>query len=121
MTTVASAVEDEGSHQPHDPMSTTTAFYSALAEADGEAAAALVVPEKRGKGPFNEMSIRTFFSAMASPLRLKRTTLTGADRVRVSYEYRKANGWQCRGRADVETVYLYGRTLISRIEALDGC
>jgi len=33
---------------PYDPMSATTDFYSALAIADGETAAALVVPEKRG-------------------------------------------------------------------------
>ncbi len=41
---------------PYDPMSATTAFYTALSAADGETAAALVVPEKRGKGPFNEQS-----------------------------------------------------------------
>lgn len=38
---------------PHDPMATVAAFYAALAAADGETASAMVVPEKRGKGPFN--------------------------------------------------------------------
>jgi hypothetical protein len=111
----------EGRPKPHDPMSTTTAFYSALAAADGEAAAALVVPEKRGKGPFNETSIRSFFGAMSVPLRLTGTTMRARDDVRVSYEYTTDKGRRCRGRADVETVYLYGRTLISRIKALEGC
>ncbi|WP_042778667.1 hypothetical protein [Sinorhizobium fredii] len=117
----APEASDQGKPMPHDPMSTTTAFYSALAAADGEAAAALVVPEKRGKGPFNEGSIHTFYSAMSMPLRLTGTTLLGADEVRVSYEYETDKGRKCRGRADVHTIYLYGRTLISRIKALDGC
>ncbi len=106
---------------PYDPMSATTAFYTALAAADGEAAAALVVPEKRGKGPFNERSIQAFYSAMSVPLRLTGTSLSGKDTVRVSYEYETTEGRQCRGRADVQTVHEYGRTLISRIKALDGC
>ncbi|AWM24019.1 hypothetical protein AOX55_0000742 [Sinorhizobium fredii CCBAU 25509] len=38
-----------------------------------------------------------------------------------SYEYETDKGRQCRGRADVHTIYLYGRTLNSRIKALDGC
>ncbi|MBV7518963.1 hypothetical protein [Ensifer sp. ENS12] len=112
---------DRRKPMPHDPMSTTTAFYSALAAADGEAAAALVVPEKRGKGSFNEESIHTFYSAMSVPLRLTGTTLRGTDAVRVSYEYKTDKGRTCRGRADVHTIYLYGRTLISRIKAIDGC
>ena len=106
---------------PYSPMSATTAFYTALSAADGESAAALVVPEKRGKGPFNEQSIHAFYSAMSVPMKLTGTSLSGKDVVRVSYEYRTVQGRQCRGRADVETVYLYGRTLISRIRALDGC
>ncbi len=106
---------------PHDPMSATTAFYSALAAADGEAAAALVVPEKRGRGPFNEQAIHGFYGAMSVPLTLTRTTLRGPDNVRVSYEYKTDKGRQCRGRADIQTIYAYGRTLISKIKALDGC
>lgn len=106
---------------PHDPMSATTAFYSALAAADGETAAALVIPEKRGKGPFNEQSIHAFYGAMTAPLKLTGTTLRADDDVRVSYEYTTDKGRQCKGRADVQTVYAYGRTLISRIKALDGC
>lgn len=98
-----------------------TVFYSALAAADGETASAMVVPEKRGKGPFNEASIQAFFGAMSEPLRLTETTLLGSDDVRVSYQYTTVAGRHCEGRADVETVYVFGKTLISRIKALDGC
>ncbi|MNY75076.1 hypothetical protein D3C86_2142610 [compost metagenome] len=80
-----------------------------------------MVPDKRGKGPFNEQSIHTFYNAMSKPLRLTGTSLLGNDTVRVSYEYRTVKGRECRGRADVQTIYAYGRTLISRIKALDGC
>ncbi|OLP54867.1 hypothetical protein BJF92_13750 [Rhizobium rhizosphaerae] len=114
------AVETEKS-VPYDPIFAATAFYTALSAADGEAAASLVVPEKRGKGPFNEQSIHTFYGAMSAKLKLTGTSLSGKDTVRVSYEYRTDQGRQCRGRADVQTVYTYGRTLISRIKALDGC
>lgn len=106
---------------PHDPMATVAAFYSALSAADGETASAMVVPEKRGKGPFNEASIHAFFGAMSKPLKLTGTTLRGANDIRVSYEYVTNAGRQCRGRADVQTVYAFGKTLISRIKALDGC
>lgn len=108
-------------HLPNDPISTATAFYTALGAADGETAAAMVIPEKRGKGPFNEQAIREFYRAMSIPLKLTSTYLSDQDTVRVSYEYRTHKGQQCRGRADVHTVYAYGRTLISRIKALDDC
>ncbi len=108
-------------HLPNDPISTATAFYTALGAADGETAAAMVIPEKRGKGPFNEQAIQEFYRAMSIPLKLTSTSRSSQDTVRVSYEYRTDKGQQCRGRADVHTVYAYGRTLISRIRALDGC
>lgn len=117
----APSVSKEGSPLPNDPMSATTAFYAALAAADGEAAAALVVPAKRGRGPFNEGSIRAFYSAMSKSLSLTGTTRRGPNQVLASYEYTTDKGRVCRGRAEVQTVYQYGRTLISQIKALDGC
>ncbi|UIL26918.1 hypothetical protein LZK75_17365 [Rhizobium leguminosarum] len=47
---------------------------------------------------------------MSAPLRLTGTTLRGDSQVRVSYTYETHKGRRCQGRADVETVYLYGRT-----------
>ncbi|WP_245303149.1 hypothetical protein [Rhizobium esperanzae] len=102
-------------------MRTVTAFYSALAAADGETASALVIPEKRGQGPFNEASIHAFFGAMSQPLKLTGTALRGTDDVRVSYEYVTNEGRRCQGRAAVLTTYVFGKTLVSRIKALDGC
>jgi hypothetical protein len=81
----------------------------------------MVVPEKRGKGPFDEASIHTFFGAMSQPLKLTGTTLRGNDDIRVSYEYTTDAGRRCQGRADIQTAYMFGKTLISRIKALDGC
>lgn len=115
------AAAEEVKATPSDPMATVTAFYSALSAADGETASAMVVPEKRGKGPFNEASIHAFFGAMSEPLKLTGTTLRGNDGVRVSFQYTTDAGRRCNGRADVETVYVFGKTLISRIKALDGC
>jgi hypothetical protein len=105
----------------HDPMGTVIAFYSALAAADGERASAHVVPGKRGRGPFNVVSIKSFFGAMSQRLTLTGAVLRSRDKVRVSYEYVTDQGRHCRGRADVTTVYTFGKTLISRITALDGC
>ena len=36
-------------------------FYSALSNADGDLAAAYVIPEKRGIGPFNQLNIYKFY------------------------------------------------------------
>ncbi|WP_246805572.1 hypothetical protein [Rhizobium leguminosarum] len=98
---------EAGKTFPHDPMGTVTAFYSALAAADGETASALVVPEKRGQGPFNEASIHAYFGAMSQPLELTGTALRGNDDVRVSYEYVTNDSRRCRGRADVQTTYVW--------------
>ncbi|WP_246706622.1 hypothetical protein [Rhizobium leguminosarum] len=76
------AAYEAGKTFPHDPMGTATAFYSALAAADGETASALVVPEKRCQGPFNEASIHVFFGAMSEPLKLTGTALRRNDDVR---------------------------------------
>ncbi len=120
-TEAPASVAGQVKPSPHDPMAAVTAFYSALAAADGETASALVLPEKRGKGPFNEASIHAFFGAMSKPLRLTATSLRGRDDVRVSYEYTTSAGRRCQGSADVQTIYVFGKTLISRIKALDGC
>lgn len=105
----------------YDPMGTVVAFYSALSVADGETASAFVIPEKRGKGPFNEASIHAFFGSMSQPLVLKGVARLGPDSVRASYAYLTDKGRQCQGRADVKTTYQFGKTLIQQIKALDGC
>lgn len=49
------------SAEAYDPVNTAKAFYIALSRADGSSAAAFVVPEKRGIGPFNPGNIAQFF------------------------------------------------------------
>jgi hypothetical protein len=105
------------SPKPYDPVSAVTRFYRALGAADGDTAAALVVPEKRGIGPFNELSMARFFGNMREPLALHSVSPSGADLVVAEYRYVYANGKVCDGRAEVTTAYVFGNTFIQRIKA----
>jgi hypothetical protein len=102
--------------EPYDPLRAVQNFYAFLATADGNAAAALVVPEKRGKGPFNETNIGSFFGNMREPLRVMSIQQVESNLVRVDYTYRVTKT-QCNGVAFVETTYLAGNTLIKGIRA----
>jgi hypothetical protein len=59
------------SNERYDPVSAVTRFYNALGAADGSTAAALIVPEKPGIGPFNEANMANFFGNMREPLQLQ--------------------------------------------------
>lgn len=100
----------------YDPVGTVLRFYKALSIADGNAAAALVTPEKRGIGPFNETNIATFFGSMQTPLSVDSIQLIDRDVVQVRYSFRHARS-QCVGVATVTTEYLLGNTLIKGIRA----
>lgn len=119
--TSSDTVEAPIAPEPYDPMRVAAAFYNALSNADGVSAAALVVPEKRGIGPFNETSIHSYFAGLSVPLQLESIGRRGEDKVAVAYSYSRADGFVCKGRAEVLTAYRYGKTLITRIKALDGC
>ena len=101
----------------YDPLRTVKAFYAALAGADGNAAAALVVPEKRGAGPFNQANITAFYSSLRAPLRIVSIARVGDDMVGVRYRFTRANGSVCSGNATVNTVFMGGKTLIKGIAA----
>jgi hypothetical protein len=101
----------------YDPLGTVTAFYTALSSADGNAAAALVVPEKRGAGPFNEANITAFYSSLRASLRILSIARVGDDMVGVRYRFTRANGSVCSGNATVNTVLMGGKTLIKGITA----
>lgn len=101
---------------PYNPLRAVQRFYAALARADGTAAAALVIPEKRGKGPFNEANIGNFFGNMREPLRVLSVQQVEQDLIRVNYTYRVTQT-QCNGVALVQTAYLAGNTLIKGIRA----
>jgi hypothetical protein len=107
--------------EKYDPIGTVTNFYNALAAADGNTAAAFVIPEKRGVGPFNESNIAKFFGNMREPLRLISVTQLTATSVGVEYRYVYANGKICNGRSEVTTEYDFGKTLIQGIRALNNC
>lgn len=119
--TSSDTVEAPIAPEPYDPMRVAAAFYNALSNADGVSAAALVVPEKRGTGPFNETSIHSYFGGLSVPLQLESIGRRGAAKVAVAYSYSRADGFVCKGRAEVFTAFRYGKTLISKIKALDGC
>lgn len=84
-------------------MTIVLAFYRALSVADGEGASALVIPEKRVKGPFNEQSIHDFFGAMSAPLKVIDPSLIDDDTLPVQYTYRTNAGKSCDDRAEVHT------------------
>jgi hypothetical protein len=102
--------------QPYDPLKVAVAFYQYLGLADGSSAAALVIPEKRGMGPFNERNIGKFFGSMKEPLKVNSVKLLSSDTVEVNYTYRVSKS-QCNGKAIVETGYFMGNTLIKKISA----
>lgn len=104
------------SREPYDPVSAVTRFYNALGAADGDTAAALVVPEKRGIGPFNEIGMSNFFGNMREPLRLKSVPRRiGTDLVLAQYHYVYGNGRVCDTEAQVTTAYQFGKTFIQGI------
>jgi len=102
--------------QPYDPLKVVVSFYQYLGLADGSSAAALVIPEKRGIGPFNERNIGQFFGSMKEPLKVNSVKLLSSDTVEVNYTYRVSKS-QCNGKAIVETGYFMGNTLIKKISA----
>ena len=100
----------------YNPVETVTKFYRALSLADGNAASAFVIPEKRGIGPFNEKNISSFFGKMNTPLKVNEIRLIDKDTVEVNYTYRYTNS-ECKAKAIVKTGYFLGNTLIKKIKA----
>jgi hypothetical protein len=106
------------SRRPYDPVSAVIVFYRALGAADGNTAAAMIVPEKRGIGAFNEQEMAKFFGNMREPLQLlSDPRLLGRDLVRAEYRYVYKNGKVCNAKADVTTTYQFGDTFIQGIKA----
>jgi len=91
-------------------------FYRALSAADGKQAAALVIPAKRGLGPFNESNISRFYGSLAQPLVIRSIRPLDERRVEAKYSYR-ASGTPCEGTAIVETQRVSEQVLIRSIRA----
>lgn len=99
---------------------TVRAFYAAVGRADGAAASALVVPEKRARGPYAADEITRFYGSLAVPLAVASVERRD-DGVLVRYGFTTAGGRRCDGRAVVRVTLRDGRPLIEAIRALDGC
>ncbi|RST56220.1 hypothetical protein EJI01_05555 [Variovorax sp. MHTC-1] len=91
-------------------------FYRALSLADGEAAAAIVVPAKRGIGPFHEANMSRFYRSLREPLVVRSIRAIDENRVEARYRYR-ATKTPCEGLAIVETQSVRQQTLIRSIRA----
>lgn len=121
------AVEPAGAAGSVDPTAemgtgatTIRAFYAALHAGQGDTAAQMIVPEKRGSGPYAAPALSAFYGAMREPVELGEVSAMSADTWNVHYHY--ATGSKvCDGRAIIETSMRAGRTYIARIHALDGC
>ncbi|WGE42880.1 hypothetical protein [Actinobacillus equuli] len=91
-------------------------FYSALSQADGDLAAAYVIPEKRGIGPFNQFNIYRFYSSLKKPLTIRNITQLNSTQFQVKYDFVKTKS-QCNGTAIVNLTYRNGYYLIQSIKA----
>lgn len=100
-----------------DPIAVVASFYDALRSGDGSQASALVVPEKRGVGPFSEPNITSYFSRLPQKLQVRQIKRDAPDRFSVDYEYGRADGFKCVTSATVTTVFVYGQHLVQRIAA----
>lgn len=98
------------------PVQVVEKFYRALAAGDGRAAAAIVVPAKRGRGPFNEADMSRFYGSFEEPLSLRSIRPIDERRVEARYSYRVSRS-TCEGRAIVETERVAREVLIRRIRA----
>ncbi|MCK3654663.1 hypothetical protein A4G19_02435 [Pasteurellaceae bacterium Macca] len=91
-------------------------FYQALSNADGDLAAAYVIPEKRGIGPFNQTNIYRFYSSLRVPLQVHNIYQINQKQFRVDYTF-TAVRTQCKGTAIVTTENYSGYNLIRTIKA----
>lgn len=102
-------------------LATVRAFYGALSEGDGAAAAQWVIPAKRASGPLSAGQLDRYFSSFRRPLRVRRVAQVDADTVRVAYDYVLADGRLCRGQASVDVVRSGERTLVRGIRTQGPC
>jgi hypothetical protein len=110
------ASEAPGPSRGDAPVEAVAKFYRALAAADGATAAALVVPAKRGRGPFRAEAISSFYGSLQEPLTVRSIRTIDRNRVEVRYRYR-ASRTPCEGTAIVETASVLQQTQIRSIRA----
>lgn len=98
------------------PADAVEKFYRALSLGDGEAAADLVTPAKRGVGPFKASNMSAFYRSFKEPLAVRSVRQIDANLVEAKYSYRVSKT-QCHGTAIVSTQRVSDRMLIRNIRA----
>lgn len=106
---------------PGDSLQAVQTFYEGLADANGDRAAAVVVPEKRSAGPLSARSIRRFYSRLREPLRIARLYPLDDHTVMVRYHFVAQGGARCDGVSRVSTIVRDGAVLVQNVRALNGC
>lgn len=99
------------------PVDVVSGFYSALSRADGDLAAAYVIPEKRGIGPFNQINIYKFYSSLRKPLTIHSINQINSEQFTVNYSFTRKNNTHCNGQALVTVINYNGYYLIKSIKA----
>jgi hypothetical protein len=105
------------SAQGETPAETVEKFYRALSVGDGKTASAIVVPEKRGIGAFNETNIAKFYRSFKEPLSLRSIRQIDTNVVEAKYTYRASSTAACNGVAIVRTELVRRQTLIRSVRA----
>ena len=98
------------------PYDVVSGFYYALSIADGDLAAAYVIPEKRGVGPFNQSNIYRFYSSLRKPMTVHSITQLNSTQFKVNYSFIKTTS-VCNGNATVTITNRNGYYLIQSIKA----
>jgi hypothetical protein len=117
----AAPIASEKERENAGVLGVVTAFYEALGRGDGFAAAELVIPEKRARGPLSADAMTHFYSQLSEPLQLISVSQLDKSTVLARYQYRTGSGKLCKGRANVTITSVNGTNLIQSIKALDGC
>jgi hypothetical protein len=116
----AAASAPTSSGAPAAPLAVVQSFYAALGQGDGAAASSLVIPQKRA-GAYSPAALTDFYGRMAQPLQVQALSARGSNAVFVRYSFVAAGGRGCNGAALVHTAVIGGQTLITGIQALNGC
>jgi hypothetical protein len=96
-------------------------FYTALGDGDGQRAAAVVVPEKRGEGALSATELTRFYSSLHAPLRVTKIDPINDDTIFVRYQYVTSDDHLCLGSASVDTTHRDGDTLVKGVRPFDVC
>ena len=91
-------------------------FYRALSVGDGNAAAEVITPEKRGIGPYNPQGMSKFYRSLREPLVVQSIRRINSHVVEARYVYRAAKTL-CEGTARVTTEFVPPTTVIRSIRA----